>query len=684
MRSMIVTFGLVTAATLGCNAEEGSPEGQGFEDHNTGGIDVLRDPDGRVLSVRGRFKAPGGDGAEAKAGAFVDLFRESLGLPQGVALGAASVSGTSIQTVSFEVTAGGHPIEGGRLRVRLTPEEVFFVSVNVPATVPEVPEPTLTATEAAARVAEIFPDGEPRDDPRLVIYAPAMWIRGTERPRLAWRVAVQAGKVPSAPVLFVDAIDGTELGRLEQVRRARQRKIYDAKGWFSDANLRDHRELIYDESGVAAGATPWPEATTAWTYAATGCDFLESSFGEDQPCSPLVVYLRYGDPEYAAMDRGDLQFGEGALTDPDEGYRTFMHELGHALVRQRTDDFTYYGESGAVEESIADVFSMLAGLPARWVVDSGHVHERNISDPRAAGNPGTYSGRLTGTADEGEVHENSVMLSHAIWLATIEGLEVGHQDVSGMGHESMTSIIDELLAGYLDGYVTLHQAGASLIDACMVHPMFREVFGRPAAGVSFRDCGLLVNALAEVGLATPDSDLDGWPDDADNCPQRFNPYQRDSDGDRQGDACEPDETSDKLACPIGLTINGLDWQLDPKYFDEQGAPRQPTGIFVNSSGQTDLLCPYTSSDEDVYMIRVNYVFTRPDDPPSVPSCGALDTPYIKIDIQSSTHSIGATWAILHKTTIQKTDPAFAVYEDAVRSFVADGMSRIEPFAATCN
>jgi hypothetical protein len=54
------------------------------------------------------------------------------------------------------------------------------------------------------------------------------------------------------------------------------------------------------------------------------------------------------------------------------------------------------------------------------------------------------------------------------------------------------------------------------------------------ANLSFRDCGLLINALAEVDLSSPDNDLDGWPGEADNCQEKPNPWQEDSDGEGTG------------------------------------------------------------------------------------------------------------------------------------------------------
>jgi len=64
--------------------------------------------------------------------------------------------------------------------------------------------------------------------------------------------------------------------------------------------------------------------------------------------------------------------------------------------------------------------------------------------------------------------------------------------------------------------------------------------GRYAVRVSGK-CGELTSAIATVTVL-PDRDGDGVTDEDDNCPDRFNPDQGDSDGDGVGDACDDDQS----------------------------------------------------------------------------------------------------------------------------------------------
>lgn len=60
-----------------------------------------------------------------------------------------------------------------------------------------------------------------------------------------------------------------------------------------------------------------------------------------------------------------------------------------------------------------------------------------------------------------------------------------------------------------------------------------------------------------------DADADGVPDGSDNCPNVANADQRDTDGDGQGNACDPDDDNDTVAdgadnCPATANQGQLD------------------------------------------------------------------------------------------------------------------------------
>jgi hypothetical protein len=95
----------------------------------------------------------------------------------------------------------------------------------------------------------------------------------------------------------------------------------------------------------------------------------------------------------------------------------------------------------------------------------------------------------------------------------------------------------------------------------------------------------LTNRLSDE---LPDTDSDGVPDDADNCPEDYNPNQEDLDLDLIGDVCDPfpdDRDNEQAQCEADLT----ECLENPLYLDEDGD---------GEADSTDL-CPGTASGEDV-------------------------------------------------------------------------------------
>ena len=111
------------------------------------------------------------------------------------------------------------------------------------------------------------------------------------------------------------------------------------------------------------------------------------------------------------------------------------HELTHG-VTDYSSQLIYANESGALNEAFSDIMGTAVAffyqqpgtgsggadyVVANDVVTPGGI--RSMENPRALGDPDHYSIRFTGTADNGGVHINSTIVSHAYYLADRRGHE---------------------------------------------------------------------------------------------------------------------------------------------------------------------------------------------------------------------------------------------------------------------
>jgi Zn-dependent metalloprotease len=128
--------------------------------------------------------------------------------------------------------------------------------------------------------------------------------------------------------------------------------------------------------------------------------------------------------------------GDGTTMKPLATLDVVAHELFHA-VTQAESGLTYQGESGALNESLSDVFATFVELDVaagNWTVGEGVTTPaiRDLARPERTGSPEHMSQyvQLPNDArhDMGGVHVNSTIPSHAAYLLAMGGVSA----VSGL------------------------------------------------------------------------------------------------------------------------------------------------------------------------------------------------------------------------------------------------------------
>ena len=163
------------------------------------------------------------------------------------------------------------------------------------------------------------------------------------------------------------------------------------------------------------------------------------------------------------------------------------HELTHG-VTAFTSNLLPFNESGALNEAFSDMMGSSVEFfvgPGNYIMGdrlatplvAGLV--RSLQDPLAFGTPDNYAIRLTDAGDNGEVHNNSTIPSHAFYLAIEGGTNrTSRLAVQGVGPANREQIEKVFYRGFtqlLPANATFSTVRAATIQAA------RDLYGAGSA-----------------------------------------------------------------------------------------------------------------------------------------------------------------------------------------------------------
>ena len=439
-------------------------------------------------------------------------------------LGSTSAGDKGSTIVRFDYASDqGIPLYGGEALVEVTRGGKVRTVNSTTSNRPFPPAtPTLSADAAEATAAQHVSDSEnvateqlESTEPQLVFYDPAV-VRAPgaliKDVRLAWRTEVSDSAAIRYEVL-VDAADGVVLLAFNQVDTAMHRKICDSHQ-TSDVSCHssDSGQHVRGEGDPELGNT---EADNAYEFFGQFYDMLNDWFdrdghaGDGRMMRGSVNVYSGGSPYHNAYYNGtQVVFGAGLATDDIVG-----HEWTHGLV-DHTSNLIYYGESGAINESLSDVFGefldqlndydKVAGL---WTLGEDWNTIRSMSNPNAYYDPDTRLGSYwyTGSGDNGGVHINSGVGNKLGHLITAGGSHNGYS-ITGLGIEKAARVIygANLLLTSSSDYLAY---GNALNQACST------LVGSDS--ITTADCDEVTEATQAVNIYTdPDAPAPPEPEDA--------------------------------------------------------------------------------------------------------------------------------------------------------------------------
>jgi Zn-dependent metalloprotease len=445
--------------------------------------------------------------------------------------------------VRFQQTYQGIPVLGGELIVNLDRNQnVRSVNGELLPDLKLNVTPRLSAAAARDRALAAIAKGYGINASSLRASAPELWIfnqallggPGLRRNTLAWRMELRGVSAAGADIrelTLVDAQVGVVALHFNQIAEAKQRFICDGNNVPDNDNDQDNNcstrqppVFVRVEGQAATGNA---DVDLAYDYSGITYDYFFSNFGRDSlDGKGLALYslVRYCPTpsscpyQNANWDGKQMTYGAGFATGDD----VVGHELSHGLT-EFTSGLFYYYQSGAINESLSDVFGELIDLTdgrgndaaaVRWQIgeDLSIGAIRNMQNPPAFNDPDrmgspNYFSQPCGvlfdpSCDNGGVHINSGVNNKTLYLIA-DGDTFNSQTVNGLGLSKAGQLYYRVESAYLTSASDYQDLASALRAACIA------LIG--SHGITATDCAevnkaVLATEMDQVPSAAPATD----------------------------------------------------------------------------------------------------------------------------------------------------------------------------------
>jgi hypothetical protein len=346
-------------------------------------------------------------------------------------------------------------------------------------------------------------------------------------PHLAWLITINSSLSQHSfqEELLIDAHSGQLLFAMPHIHGAFSGEIYDVGGKDVSSFSPEQKVKICSSTDTSTDTDcdPDPDAQRVDKYMKDFYDFFENNYNRDSidgKGTKLIAVVNHG--KKGAFFSSDKTI---ALSTYSRGYVSqdvVGHEFLHG-INAHTSELIYYGQSGAIDESLADVFGEFIDLlvehtnadndlpEKRWLIGedlpSEHLNTYTITDNndknkiisvikaiRSLSDPTIFDHQpekmsdyknVIDDSDNGGVHTNSGINNKAAYLmvhpqayGNDSTIEFNGQSITGVSGSSAEEIIKKVStiyyraqtayltegANYKDLYFALNQSCKDLIN----------------------------------------------------------------------------------------------------------------------------------------------------------------------------------------------------------------------------